>query len=163
MKRGAVTLTNGPLLDFEVEGGEPGATIEWSGATKTLKGRARAWFHRPLHNLEIVVNGEVVAASPLGEPLDFSVEIAASSWVAARVRSEKLEGEPDIQAHSNPVYFLRDGAPVHLQPARQALAARWDKEAQYYRNAPLKLSPDQRRELLDRVAATERILASPPQ
>ena len=163
VKRGAVTLSNGPLLDFEVDGREPGAVVEWSGATKSLRGRARAWFHRPLHHLEIVVNGEVVARSPLGEPLDFAVDVTASSWVAARVRAEKLAGEPDIQAHSNPVYFLRDANPVHLKPARQALAARWEKEAQYYRNAPLTLTAEQRRELLERVAATERILASPPQ
>ncbi|MBI1357103.1 MAG: hypothetical protein GC160_22405 [Acidobacteria bacterium] len=163
VKRGAVTLSNGPLLDFEVEGCEPGASVEWSGATKTLKGRARAWFHRPLYDLEIVVNGEVVARSPRGEPLEFEAEIAASSWVAARVRAEELEGEPPIHAHANPVYFLQDGKPVYLKPARQALAARWDKEAQYYRNAPLLLSAEQRRELLERVAATEKILASAPQ
>jgi len=90
--------------------------------------------------------------------------IAAGSWVAARVRGENLEGEPQIQAHSNPVYFLQGGKPVHLAPARQALAARWDKEAEYYRNAPLEFAdPAQRRTLLERVAATERILASNPQ
>lgn len=164
VERGAVTLSNGPLLELSVNGEEPGAQMDWTGESQTISGRAEAWFHRPLRDLEIVVNGEVVARAPLGERLDFSVEIAASSWVAARVRGERREGEPEIQAHSNPVYLLQDGRPVHLAPARQALAARWAQEAEYYRNAPLELEdPSQRRELLERVAATERILASPPQ
>lgn len=164
VKRGAVTLSNGPLLEFSVNGQEPGASVDWDGDSYTLKGRAEAWFHRPLRNLEIVVNGEVVARSPLGEPLDFSVEVAASSWVAARVRAHKHEGEPEIQAHANPAYFLRGGKPIHLTADRQALAERWNKEAEYYRNAPLEFDdPAQRRQLLERVAATERILASSPQ
>ncbi len=164
VKRGAVTLSNGPLLEFSVNGKEPGAQVDWSGDSYTLTGRAEAWFHRPVHDLEIIVNGEVAARSPLGEPLDFSIEINASSWVAARVRSDSLQGEPEIQAHSNPAYFLQGGRPVHLAPARKALAERWADEAEYYRNAPLQFrDPAQRKQLLERVAATERILASDPQ
>lgn len=41
-------------------------------------------------------------------------------WIAARVHGKQLDGFPDADAHTNPVYVIRDGAPI-----RNADSIRW--------------------------------------
>ena len=170
VRHGAVTLTNGPMLELTFEdGSEPGAIIEWAGDTRMVRGKARAGWHRPIGMVELVANGTVVARQQAEGgaetiELNFQTSIAGSAWIAARAEAPSLEGEPAIRAHTNPAYFLHDGEPPYRPEARAALAQRWKSEAQYYRESPLVFaSPEQRQELLDRVAATEKILAAPPQ
>lgn len=166
VREGAVTVTNGPLLEFAANGRTSGATVEWTGASRTVRGSARAAFHRPITALEIVVNGEVVESTADGggeAKLDFEIELDESAWIAARARAQSHEGEPEIQAHANPIYFLKDGAPVYRPAARRALAERWSAEASYYRTADLTFAdPVQRQALLDAVAETEMRLSAPP-
>jgi hypothetical protein len=170
VRRGAVTLTNGPLLELEFEGGEgPGAVVDWAGDTRMIRGRAKATWHRPIESVELVANGTVVARKEAEGgattiELDFQTSIAGSAWIAARAQAASLPGEPSIRAHTNPAYFLHDGEPPYRREARAKLAERWKAEAQYYRESPLVFaSPDHRRELLERVTATEKMLAAPPQ
>src|SRR5262249_27737025 len=99
--RGDVVVSNGPLVEIRAD-----------LAAHTVS--ATAQFFRPLEKLEIVRNGQVVAASP-GDGKRTALAASArlpegeSCWVAARVTARREEGEPDIQAHTNPVYVLRDG------------------------------------------------------
>jgi hypothetical protein len=139
--RGAAVVTNGPLLDFEVEGKESGTVVSWSGAFTGVTGIAKAVFHRPIEKLEIVCNGKVVASKPgngakeVSLPFQFSIE--ESSWVAARVQSASLRPDLEIWAHSNPVYVLKDGKPVYVKADREAVRQQWEKEAEFYRSAGL--------------------------
>jgi hypothetical protein len=69
-----------------------------------------------------------------------------------------------IQAHSNPVYLLRDRRPVHEKAARQAVAERWRREAEDYRGGELVFAdPEQRRQLLSRLDEATRILERDPE
>ncbi|MCU1275079.1 MAG: hypothetical protein JWO48_2510, partial [Bryobacterales bacterium] len=68
-----------------------------------------------------------------------------SCWVAARVVARKETGEPDIQAHTNPKYLLRDGKPAIVRGARETLAARWEGEIAWYKSAPLIFGSDEQR------------------
>ncbi len=166
VRRGAVVLTNGPLLELEADGGGPGAVVEWDGDERRVSGRARVAFHRPIESLEIVRNGEVIARQAGdGErtslTLKFDVALDGSAWIAARAAAQTLEGEPTMQAHTNPAYFLREGAPVRVPAAREALRERWRSEVAYYQSAGELVFPSQReaaafRELVD---ATTRALA----
>jgi hypothetical protein len=61
------------------------------------------------------------------------------------VVARKEPGEPDVQAHTNPVYVLREGRPVLIPAARAALAAQWKNELDWYRSAPLRFRSDQAR------------------
>ena len=169
VRRGAVTLTNGPLLELSFESGEgPGAIVDWAGDGRMIRGRAVASWHRPIDVVELVVNGSVVARKQAeggaeSIEMDFQTSIEGSAWIAARAQAPGLPGEPAIRAHTNPAYFLHDGEPPYRREARAALATRWKTEAQYYRESPLVFSsPERRQELLDRVAATEQMLAAPP-
>ena len=148
VRRGEVLLTNGPLLEFSANGQSSGARIAWSGDSHEVQGRAKAIYSRPILSVEIVRNGEVVAqqrgdGSAEQFPLDFRFELKESSWIAARVTAETLEGEPVIQAHTNPIYFEREGQPVRVESARQALKDRWRSEVEYYRSGDLRF-PDEK-------------------
>ena len=122
VRKGQVVVSNGPIVELALEGGEA---------------RATAAFFRPLEVLEIVRNGEVVAAvKGDGERQRLAVSVKASSdgWYAARVRARKEKSEPDIQAHTNAMY---PGGPVMLPEARRAIADRWEAEITQYRGAKL--------------------------
>jgi len=130
VRSGAVVVSNGPLLDLVVEGRGPGAIVDLTGARQQVNGEARAVSHRALESLEVVANGRVVQSID-GDGrqtelrLPFALATTGSLWVAARVRARRQVNEPVIQAHSNPVYLLRDRRPVHDKAARQAVAERW--------------------------------------
>lgn len=167
VRKGAVVVTNGPLLDFSVQGRAPGDVIRWEGAAIEAEGVATATFHRPIEKLEIVANGRVVAAQggngATELSLPFKVSLKESTWVAARAQARHGEGEPEIWAHANPVYLLKAGQPVYVEADRRALLERWEKEAEYYRNPELVFaSENERRELLGMVEQTRKILSEPP-
>ena len=81
--------------------------------------------HRPIQKVEIIVNGTVIASRSGDErrteiSLPFEFALKKSSWIAARAQAESQQGEPDIKAHANPVYFLKQGEPVHIEADREA-------------------------------------------
>jgi len=168
IRRGEVVVSNGPLLEFEAGGARIGARVPWADETQTVAGVARAWFHRPIVKIEIVVNGRVIAerkgdgeATQLTLP--FNVTLTESAWIAARVEAEALKGEPAIRAHSNPIYFERDGAPTFIREDREALARAWEEHAAWYKDAGLVfLDEQQRRELFSKMDAASAILRSAP-
>jgi hypothetical protein len=168
VRKGAVVVSNGPLLDFSVRERGPGEVIRWDGEAIEAEGVASAVFHRPIQKIEIVANGQVVASREgSGEAtelsLPFKVSLRESAWVAARVQARHDEGEPEIWAHANPVYVLKEGKPAYVAADRRALLERWEKEAEYYRNPELVFAnADQRRELLGMVEQTRKILSEPP-
>lgn len=167
VRQGAVLVSNGPLLEFTVNGKPSGATESWSGSSKTLKGEASVVFHRPIEKLEIVVNGRVVAirggdTEKTALQLPFETEVTESSWIAARASALHREGEFEIWAHANPAYFLKDDEPVYVEADRAAVRERWEKEAEYYRNPSLVFEKEeQRRHLLRIVEETRAMLARP--
>ena len=155
VRAGRAVVTNGPLLELTVNGQEPGAVLD----APVAEGRARVVFHRPIEQLEIIANGEVVAAragngAATELTLPFTLDTSDSTWIAARASSPKIENEPDIRAHTNPVYVLRGGRAVRVDAARRAVLARWEREVEYYRTGGLRFADEsQRRALLDKVDA----------
>jgi hypothetical protein len=160
VRAGQAVVSNGPLLELSVNGANLGATLD----ADVAEGEARAIFHRPISSVEVVANGQVVA-SRAGDgkatevALSFRIPVRESLWVAARAQSPHGEGEPEIRAHTNPVYVLRGGRPVRVEAARRAVVERWDREAEYYRSGGLTFADEgQRRDLLDNVARTLEVL-----
>jgi hypothetical protein len=129
LKVGNGFVTNGPMLTFEVEGHTSGEVVEFSGK-RTVRVRATARSILPFGSLEIVVNGETVAIKAVSFQdshatdgvfsvgIDTSIDLDRSSWLAARVAEDPdskqriLPRGLTVFAHSNPVYFLRNGAKV---------------------------------------------------
>ena len=153
VREGRVVVSNGPLVEIGLDAGQSAAT-------------ATASFRGPLERLEIVRNGEVIAlVEGRGERTRLTATAALpageSCWVAARVVARKEPGEPDIQAHTNPLYVTRDGRPVLLPAAQAALAAKWARELEWYRTAPLQFrSEEARREFFEQGERALKILRS---
>lgn len=168
VRRGAAVVSNGPILDLVVEGRGPGAVVDLNLEAGQVSGEVHAVALRPLEALEVVANGRVVQ-TVAGDGrktelrLPFTIPASESLWVAGRVRAAREGNEPAIQAHSNPVYVLRDRRPVHDPAARAAVAERWRREVDYYRSGELIFaSPEQRRELLARLDEATRVLEREP-
>jgi hypothetical protein len=121
---------------------------------------ASASFYRPLEKLEIVSNGKVIAAVSGNGSLtkltaSARAQTAESCWVAARTAAKKNAGEPEIQAHTNPVYLLSGGKPVMVRSARESLARQWEEQLAWFRSAGLAFSDEARqREFFDRAERT---------
>ena len=142
VRSGNVVVSNGPLLEMQIDKATGAAT-------------ASASFFRPLTNLEIVSNG-VVIGSVKGDgartklTVSTQVKCEESCWVAARTVAKKNDGEPDIQAHTNPVYLPVDGKPVMVRAARESLSKQWEAQLARYKSASLPFQDDvRRREFFD--------------
>lgn len=167
VRQGDVVLTNGPLLEFSANGNSSGAVLEWSSQSYAVQGTATAVSYRPIEKIEIVINGEVVARKSGDEistsiSLDYDVLIDESSWIAARVKASSNSQEPQIWAHTNPIYLLRDGQPVYIEADRNAIRELWEKESSYYKSPLLVFKKEeQRREFLKLIEETSSILEGP--
>lgn len=119
---GRVFVTNGPFLDFTVNGSDMGSelTLEPGSRLEIVAAAEQNPDIGPLSHLEIVVNGEVVATEPAGgrDRVELRVELTAERgmWIAARAHGESRSmpaqpgsaaGEvPATVAHTAPVYVL---------------------------------------------------------
>jgi hypothetical protein len=129
IKGGTGFVSNGPLLEFHVDGHRAGEVVAFQGE-KTVKVRATARSILPFTTIEVVMNGRPVAhrlqliqANP---PVDgvytleteATVRLTGSSWLAARafadpdVTPRLLPRESSVFSHTSPIYFLQDGRKV---------------------------------------------------
>ena len=113
-RKGRSFASNGPILKFTVNDKLAGSTFELSkGDAVSVKAEVASLVS--LDALEIVVNGEVVAAAegPARElSLDTELTLDKGSWIAARARGpydRLLVNDDNAFAHSSPVYCLVDG------------------------------------------------------
>jgi hypothetical protein len=151
LKLGRTFVSNNPIVTFTVNGQEPGARLAFAaGKERKLEIFARAESQLPYDKLEIVRNGEVIAAaSPSGprHAAEIRLEhpLRGSCWFAARAMEDlgrypgvnfsvphRSEGTllsslygtrrpENVFAHTSPVYAIVDGKPIRS----------WD-DAQYY-------------------------------
>jgi hypothetical protein len=129
IRSGEGFVTNGPLLELEVDGHGAGEVVPFEG-TRSVKVRAAARSILPFTTLEVLANGQPVAHKlslvQNNPPVDgvYAMEVEAtvslgrSTWLAARAFSNPditprlLPRESSVFSHTSPVYFLHDGRPV---------------------------------------------------
>lgn len=112
VRSGRTFTTTGPLIEFRAEGRMPGSTIKISSGGASIVCHAEVSSYIPVHRVEIVFNGKVVASREesagarqlkLNEP----VKVSGPGWLAARTVG-RLGPHPGvrlgIQAHTSPVY-----------------------------------------------------------
>lgn len=113
-------FTTGPVLELSVNGAKPGDTIGTYGAEASVKVDIRVQSEvAPLDMVDIIVNGKIVKTIALESntlPVNTSaktiIPFSESMWVSARGHGEQLEGYPDTEAHTNPIYIIKDGKPI---------------------------------------------------
>jgi hypothetical protein len=126
---GRTFLTSGPIIEFQVEGAEIGDTLRIDRpGTVHVRATARGIF--PIHSLQIVLDGEVVASvdDPDGSrALDLvaDVRVRDHAWLAARcggpgyfdaVRHHDV-WQRGIFAHTSPIYVEVGGDWWKFDPA----------------------------------------------
>lgn len=122
LEAGRTMITNGPLLNLQVENQSPGATLNFTQPGEVTV-TASALGRQNFGSLEIVLNGDVaksIEPTQVGEHyearISTSLNITESSWLAVRTppmpfEQELLEkfprnelGQP-LYAHTSPVYL----------------------------------------------------------
>ncbi|MDP7132782.1 MAG: CehA/McbA family metallohydrolase [Planctomycetota bacterium] len=110
VRAGKTISTNGPLLDMCVDGKHIGETIRMPGGGGNVEVKAVAESAWNVGEIEIVVNGSVVAretsrrgASKLS--ISTSVSIPGSGWIAARCGGVGGTPAQYMAAHTSPVYI----------------------------------------------------------
>ncbi|MGD0089506.1 MAG: CehA/McbA family metallohydrolase [Planctomycetota bacterium] len=128
LRLGRTFISSGPLLRFSVNGCGAGETLALSGNGGTVEIEAAADSIFPVHVLQIVQEGRVVASTAESRGaralrLKASVKVGASTWFAARCAGPKYEAKRHhdcwrrgIFAHTSPVYVAVGRAWEMLNP-----------------------------------------------
>lgn len=114
VRAGRTFTTSGPLLELKVEGQPLGAEIRLPKGGGTLDVEASALATQPFQELQIVVNGAVVAretagAGSLSTILHTQLRFEKSSWIAARCLSQLKVW------HVWPVFMAAHTSPIYIQ------------------------------------------------
>ncbi|HUW10812.1 MAG TPA: CehA/McbA family metallohydrolase, partial [Anaerolineae bacterium] len=112
VRAGRTFTTSGPLITLKVEGQAPGHEIRMPAGGGTLEAEAVVHSVQPFHELQIVVNGQVVERKVVEEGtrearLHGKIRLGGSGWIAARCisRLQVWHCWPiHIAAHTSPVY-----------------------------------------------------------
>ena len=145
VRRGRTFVTNGPFLEFSINGRGMGEEVVLKKpGLVLLEGRVRFDPTRDeVKRLEVVENGQVMWSFPRkdGETeiaFEFQHEVQQTSWFAVHSTGSKL-GEvvppggvihrtiqPNSEAHSAPIYVNLEGSPpLSGHPRAKALARMW--------------------------------------
>jgi hypothetical protein len=126
VKKGKTFVSNGPILEFDVDGHNAGEVVEFKNS-KSMKAHVTARSILPFTTLEIVLNGAVIGHKTVpvysnapvecvySMDLETSVDLRRSGWLAARVldhpdlKNRILPRDLSVFAHTSPIYFLQDG------------------------------------------------------
>jgi hypothetical protein len=134
VRAGRTFLSGGPLLDFTVNGARVGDTLQLAGNGGTVEIEATAESIFPIHTLEIVQEGKVVASSEVERAsslfinnkqagrslyrlhLKTTLKVDHHSWLAARCGGPKYVAHPHYDvwqrgmfAHTSPIYLAVGG------------------------------------------------------
>lgn len=132
-------MTTGPMLDFTVNGAGPGESVNVDAGTAMVEVALSLRSEvTPVSDIEIVANGtaakhfridRTTRAGDLPQKLTyhFQLPVSGSTWFAARAYGEQVEGLPDAEAHTNPIYLLRGEEPIANADSVKWLLAKLDE------------------------------------
>jgi hypothetical protein len=117
VRGGRTFTTSGPLISLMVEGCAPGDEIRLPASGGTLEAEASVQSVQPFHELQVVMNGQVVAREIFEQGvfqarMRSKIQVDGSAWIASRCvsRHQVWHGWPiNIAAHTSPVYVICDG------------------------------------------------------
>jgi hypothetical protein len=111
VRAGRTFVTNGPLLHFTANDQDPGDVLEINKSRTPVHVRAEVYSQAPFDSLQILLNGQTVAATSK-ETLELDLPIAEGGWLAARCRgTHQIFDRPANQrlfAHTSPIYLRID-------------------------------------------------------
>ena len=125
VRSGNTFVTSGPLLLFHADGHRPGDEITLGAGGGTVAVHADVESSIPIHKLEVIFNGRVVAsheetAGARTMSLSEQVKVPGPGWLAARCSSQigpTTVWRYRIAAHTSPVYVRVAGQELFSAPA----------------------------------------------
>jgi hypothetical protein len=152
-------VSTGPMLFVDYNGRPPGHTFKMDQMENRCRVQGTAESAAPLVRIEIVVNGEIVRtiqpqnqATKQGgysSPLDESLTLSGSSWVAVRAIETRPSGSIRF-AHSSPAHFDVPGRPLRPRKAEVAwLVRRMEQELDRNRGLLTDTALDEYRQALE--------------
>ena len=147
-RRGHTYVSNGPFLEFRVNGQEMGSELRVERG-ESLEIVAEASLNPDidrLNRLELIVHGEVVATEAAAGSdrirLETRIEAGESLWVAVRAFGDR-DGERDMTvAHSAPVFVVVKDEPWWKLEAVPELVARHRAKLQELLTEPIQPAGD---------------------
>jgi uncharacterized sulfatase len=160
-------ITNGPFLEFRVDGRRSGETVALT-EPRSVRVAARSVGREDFGELQIVFNGQIIATQASSKTerhfqaqLDRTLTIDQPGWLAARIppppqydirarltgHGANLLGKP-LFAHTSPVYLTLDGRSVFQLEAAEQLISRLQTSLQQIQRTGVFESPGARRQVL---------------
>jgi hypothetical protein len=114
VRAGRTFTTSGPLIGITADGREVGDEIRMPASGGTIETEAWAVCAQPIHGLEIIHNGKIVAKTSSTEgakrlELKEKIKIDGSGWLAARCYSYHRVWHVwpvNVAAHTSPIYVV---------------------------------------------------------
>lgn len=114
LSAGKTYITNGPLLEFTVDGQAPGGNVS-VGKQGRLDVVGRAWGRVDFGRIELVQNGKPIhqtASRTEGghfvAEMKYSLDVAEPCWLALRTPPPPLEGDPELSEPVKKNLFGKD-------------------------------------------------------
>ncbi|MBW7995832.1 MAG: hypothetical protein FVQ81_04515 [Candidatus Glassbacteria bacterium] len=136
---GNILLTNGPFVEFDVNGEVPGSEVRLPAGEGevTISATLRHW--RPVSQARLLVNGRVSRTYANGSETSWEIRdtitLERSSWLALHAVTDSSgagDEAVELEAHTNPVYVLVDGRPVGEPEELRAAIERLEEMRAYY-------------------------------
>ncbi len=154
LKGGRTFITNGPALFLSVEGRELGAEIDASPGDR-LSALVRWQSHYPIHRVELIFNGNVVAHQVFEDGsteghLEGDIAVPADGWMAARLSSDARDSffQP-VFAHTSPIYVKTGLASQEKRNAASSFNDAIEGSLEWVRKKGRFYTDGQRQEVVD--------------
>ncbi len=142
MAGGHSFFTNGPLVLFTVNCHPPGEQIKLpnDATTVTAKVKVRSEV-APVTHVQLIGNGRVLHEIEVPKSqgqgnwieFEFPIEVARSTWIAARAFALSVLGSLDSEAHTNPVYIYRNEKAPYEQKSLDVLVTAIDSQITFHK------------------------------
>lgn len=155
VRAGRTFTTSGPLMELTVDGHAIGEEIQMPSGGGTVEVWAKASCIWPIHRLEVVVNGQVVASTASEEgattlSLREAVRLTGSGWIAARCGS-RLQVHHcwpiQLGAHTSPVYVVAGGEELFSPSDASYMLTLIDGGLTYLNTLSVRYSEERHRQL----------------
>ena len=163
LQQGKTFVSNGPFLYFRVQGQLPGSEIalDESGPVEL---EVEAHSQVPMEKVEILFNSEVLLEIPMQDGSSLThrgtIRVPSSGWMAARVWGGEhplVVNNPELFAHTTPVYLTVDGRPYADPEALEYFLERFQEMRRTSLAGGSFESLHQQREVLGQLAEAEKI------
>ncbi len=165
IREGRTYVTNGPLLQFEVDGQIPGGEIRLPEGGGTLKVLAQVDTAVPIEKIEVFWNGRAVETVPVGKDartlrLEKHIPVKQSGWLTLRARGGPSHPVDDayIAAETGPVYVYVGGRPIRSRVDAEYFIRWIDDITRQAEAHPGWRSDRERRHVLSQFAEARKIL-----